>query len=61
MLSELGFGNRRLRMKAIERNLYSGLKGVYYADFTIFGKRIRKSLWTTDKTGGACRAEAPPS
>ncbi len=36
-------------MKAIERNLYFGPEGVYYADFTISGRRIRKSLRTTDK------------
>jgi integrase len=45
-LSEFGFENRKLRMKAIEKNLYLGPKGVLYADWTVRGQRTRKSLKT---------------
>jgi site-specific recombinase XerD len=45
-LSEFGFENRKLRMKAIEKNLYLGPKGVLYADWTVRGRRTRKSLKT---------------
>lgn len=45
-LSEFGFENRKLRMKAIEKNLYLGPKGVFYADWTVCGQRTRKSLKT---------------
>lgn len=45
-LSEFGFENRKLRMKAIEKNLYLGPKGVFYADWTVCGRRTRKSLKT---------------
>ena len=36
-------------MKAIEKNLYLGPKGVFYADWTVRGRRARKSLGTRNR------------
>ena len=38
-LSEFGFEIRKLGMKAIEKNLYLGPKGVFYGDWTVRGRR----------------------